>query len=99
MLLVIGHLRFPAEARSGVLAALAEVIVATRTEPGCLFYDFAEDVLECDLFRVSEGWRDADALRAHFASPHMARFRAAREALGMAERVVTIYGTEGPVEV
>lgn len=99
MLLVIGHLRFPPAARSEVLAALAEVIAATRAEPGCLFYDFAEDVLEANLFRVSEGWRDADALRGHFASPHMDRFRAAREALGMTERVVTIYGSDGPVEV
>jgi len=99
MLLVIGHLRFPSAARTGVLAALADVIAATRAEPSCLFYDFAEDVLEPDLFRVSEGWRDADALRAHFASDHMARFRDAREALGMTERVVTIYGSDGPVEV
>jgi len=99
MLLVIGHLRFPAEARSSVLAALAAVIAATRSEPGCLFYDFAEDVLEADCFRVSEGWRDADALRAHFATPHMDAFRAAREALGMTERVVTIYETAGPTEI
>ena len=99
MLLVIGHLRFPAECRAGVLDALAAVIAPTRAEPGCLFYDFAEDVLEPDTFRVSEGWRDADALRDHFASPHMATFRAAREALGMTERVVTIYASTGPVEV
>ncbi|WP_298196143.1 putative quinol monooxygenase [Novosphingobium sp.] len=99
MLLVIGHLRFPAEARAGVLAALAEVTHATRAEPGCLFYHFAEDVLEPDCFRVSEGWQDAAALRAHFATAHMNRFRATREALGMTERVVTIYETAGPTEI
>lgn len=97
MLLVIGHLRFPAAARAGVLAALADVIAETRAEPGCLFYDFAEDVLEPNVFRVSEGWRDTDALRHHFASAHMERFRTARETLGMAERVVTIYASEGTV--
>ncbi|MBC2651419.1 antibiotic biosynthesis monooxygenase [Novosphingobium flavum] len=99
MLLLIGHLRFPSEARAGVLAALAEVTHATRAEPGCLFYDFAEDVLEPDLFRVSEGWHDADALRGHWASAHMERFRTAREALGMSERVVTLYETAGPTEI
>ncbi|MBC2670420.1 putative quinol monooxygenase [Novosphingobium piscinae] len=99
MLLVIGHLRFPAGARAGVLAALAEITRETRAEPGCLFYDFAEDVLEPDCFRVSEGWRDAEALRGHWASAHMDRFRAAREALGMSERVVTLYETAGPTEI
>ena len=99
MLVVIGHLRFPAEARAGVLAALAEVIAATRAEPGCLFYDFAEDVLEPSVFRVSEGWCDAEALRGHFATAHMDRFRAAREALGLAERMVTIYEASGPIEI
>lgn len=99
MLLVIGHLRFPAASRAGVLAALAEVVAATRAEPGCLFYDFAADVLEPDVFRVSEGWQDADALRAHFTTPHMDAFRAAREALGLTERVVTIYDSTGPTEI
>lgn len=99
MLLVIGHLRFPVDARAGVIAALAAVIAASRAEPGCLFYDFAEDVLEPGLFRVSEGWRDADSLRGHFASPHMATFRAAREALGLIERVVEVHESAGLVEV
>ena len=99
MLLLIGHLRFPPEARAGVIAALATITHATRAEPGCLFYDFAEDVLEPDCFRVSEGWADADALRGHWASPHMAHFRATREALGMTERVVTLYETAGPTEI
>ncbi|MDE2619119.1 MAG: antibiotic biosynthesis monooxygenase [Sphingomonadales bacterium] len=99
MLLVIGHLRFPPEARADALAALAAITTATRAEPGCLFYDFAEDVLEPDLFRVSEGWRDAAALREHWSSAHMATFRARREALGMSERVVTLYETAGPTEI
>ena len=99
MLLVIGQLRFPAEARDGALAAMAEVTAATRAEPGCRFYAFAEDLAEPNLFRVSEGWDDADALRAHFASPHMIRFIAERAALGMSERVVTIYETAGPTEI
>lgn len=99
MLLVIGQLRFPAEARAGALAAMAEVTAATLAEPGCRFYAFAEDLTEPNLFRVSEGWDDADALRAHFATPHMAHFRTVREALGMTERVVTIYETAGPTEI
>lgn len=56
-------------------------------------------MLEPDLFRVSEGWHDAAALREHWASTHMATFRARREALGMSERVVTLYETAGPTEI
>ena len=99
MLLVIGQLRFPPEVRAGALAAMAEVTRATRAEPGCLFYDFAEDLFEANLFRVSEGWHDAEALRGHWASAHMEQFRTIRDALGMSERIVTLYETEGPTEI
>jgi len=99
MLVVIGHLRFPPGTRAAVLAALTEVVITSRAEAGCLFYDFAEDVIEPDLFRVSEGWRDAEALRTHFASTHFQQFSATREGLGMTERVVAIYETPGPTTV
>lgn len=99
MLLVIGQLRFPPEVREAALAAMAKVTAATLAEPGCRFYAFSEDLAEPNLFRVSEGWDDAAALRGHFASPHMDHFRAVREALGMTDRVVKIYETAGPAEV
>ena len=37
-------------------------------------YDYAVDMLEPDLMRVRELWRDEQALKDHFATPHMAAF-------------------------
>jgi len=37
-------------------------------------YDYAFDLLEPDLMRVRELWRDDQAPKDHFATPHMAAF-------------------------
>ncbi len=71
--------------------AMARVIAASRAEPGCLAYDYAEDVLEPGLFRVCEAWTDREALAAHFRQPHMARWREEREAMGLTERRITAH--------
>lgn len=52
------------------------MVTETRKEDGCLAYAFSEDLLEPGLIRVFEKWRDAEAIRAHFATPHMAAFNA-----------------------
>ena len=50
------------------------MIEASRAEPGCGGYDYAFDLLEPDLMRVRELWKDEQALKDHFATPHMAAF-------------------------
>ena len=50
------------------------MIEASRAEAGCAGYDYAFDMLEPGLMRVREWWRDEQALRDHFATPHMAAF-------------------------
>lgn len=91
MIVVVGHFRLPLGALEAARAAMAEVITQSRAEPGCISYDYAEDVLEPGLFRVSERWTSRAALDAHFASPHMARWKREREALGLTDRTVSAY--------
>ena len=50
---------------------------------GCIDYSYAMDVLDPDLMRVTEKWRDEDALRFHFATPHMAEFQQAIGGIGI----------------
>jgi len=71
--------------------AMVRVIAASRAEPGCQEYAYAEDVLEPGLFRVTERWESREALTAHFAAPHMRRWIAEREALGMTGRSVVAW--------
>lgn len=74
MLIVLADARFdPAQAEQ-VRALARPMIEASRAEPGCGGYDYAFDLLEPDLMRVRERWTDEQALRDHFATPHMAAF-------------------------
>ena len=89
--MILGEFRLPLTSRDAARAAMAQVIALSRAEPGCLAYDYAEDVLEPGLFRVSERWTSRDALDVHFATPHMARWKTEREALGLTDRNVIAY--------
>ena len=91
MLVVIGEFRIPLEHGEEALAAMARVITASRAEPGCLSYAYAEDVLEKGLFRVSEAWESREALRAHFATDHMRAWQQERAGFGMNDRRVVAY--------
>lgn len=77
VVIVMGTARF----LPGVLAPLSGVLQAqiesTRAEDGCDHYAFACDAIDPDVLQITERWRDHDALRAHFAAPHMAAFNTA----------------------
>jgi len=88
---VTGEFRLPLESLAAAREAMARVIAASRAEPGCLAYAYAEDVLESGLFRVTESWDSREALAAHFEQPHMKRWQQDRAALGMTGRVVTAH--------
>ena len=48
-------------------------------------------MLEPGLIRVFEAWRDQAALDAHFATPHMAAWRAAWPSFGVSDRRLFAY--------
>jgi quinol monooxygenase YgiN len=58
MLLIIGTIRLPADRLAAARPAMASMIEASRAEPGCLEYSYAEDVLEPGLIQVKERWTD-----------------------------------------
>jgi len=51
-------------------AALERVVPPSRAEAGCIRYDLHFDLEHPGRFIVLEAWRDAEALEAHFATPH-----------------------------
>lgn len=91
MILVAGHFRLPAERLAEARPMMRRVIEETRREAGCLAYSYAEDVLEPGLIRVSEAWESAEALAAHFATPHMRRWQEERAPLGLSDRDIVRY--------
>lgn len=74
MLIVLADARFDPAQTSEIIAIARPMIEASRAEAGCAGYDYAFDMLEPGLMRVQEWWRDEQALRDHFATPHMAAF-------------------------
>jgi quinol monooxygenase YgiN len=84
--------------RESVLAAFRANIPAVRAEDGCIEYGPATDAegmggfqakLGPDVFVVIEKWRDAQALKAHAAAPHMAAYAAKVKDL-LASRVIHV---------
>ena len=60
--------------------AIAEMETASRAEEGCHDYTFLQELSNPDVLRINEKWESMDALKAHFATPHMAKFNEAMAA-------------------
>jgi quinol monooxygenase YgiN len=91
MIVIAGHVVVDPKQREKAVAAACEMMSETRKEKGCISYTFSGDLEEPGRFRIFEEWESDEALRAHFASPHMARFQQAVGALGVREMAVQRY--------
>ncbi|MFI0821982.1 putative quinol monooxygenase [Streptomyces sp. NPDC021098] len=69
-----------------IRAALAELVPATRTEPGCRSYIIHQDLQQPAAFRFFEVYDDEDALKAHAESEHFAKFAVGQTAPALADR-------------
>ena len=67
------------------------MIASSRAEPGCIEYSYSEDVLIDGLIHVKELWQNRLALDKHFASSHLAAWRAIWQSLGIADRHLVLY--------
>lgn len=97
MILVTGFFRLPPERLEEARPAMARVIAASREEPGCLAYCYAEDILDPGLIRVSEAWVSGEVLANHFEAPHMQQWQVEREELGMTQREITMHAVKNSV--
>lgn len=67
------------------VAAMQEMMAASRQEQGCDAYTFARDLKEPGRFFIVEEWQSDEILAAHFKTPHMAKFQQAMGGLGIRE--------------
>ncbi|OSZ67074.1 antibiotic biosynthesis monooxygenase [Sphingomonas sp. IBVSS1] len=86
MILISGTIRLPEGGLAAALPAMRAMMAASRAEPGCLHYAYAQDVEDPTLIHVSERWTGRAALAAHFASAHLAAWRSQFAALGIHDR-------------
>ena len=77
MFALVVPLKVKPEMREKFLAAAQDdSICSVRDEPGCLRFDVLQDNSDPNRFFFYEVYRDEDAVKAHQASAHYARWRA-----------------------
>ncbi|MEI9851140.1 MAG: putative quinol monooxygenase [Sphingomonas sp.] len=91
MIVIVGSFRVDPARVAEARPVMAAMIAASRAEPGCLDYSYSEDVLDPGLVRVIERWTDRGALFHHFASAHIADWRATWGWLGISGRELMLY--------
>lgn len=97
MIVVIGQFRLAAEHMESARPLMAKVMLATRAEDGCVEYNYAEDVLDPGLIRVSEVWHSRAQLHAHLKTAHMVTWGEERIALGLSGRAITVFEADDGV--
>ena len=74
MIVVVGRVRTDGEKRAELIRVAQAVARASRDDEGCISYRFYEDTEVANDFVFIEEWESDDALRKHFATPHIAEF-------------------------
>jgi len=92
---VIGQFRLAPEEMEAARPMMSKVMEATRAEDGCIEYNYAEDVLDPGLIRVSEVWESREQLAAHLKTPHMAVWAEERAGLGLSGRAISVFEVSG----
>lgn len=81
--------------RPGALEPFVEaayaLIDAARREAGCTYYDLHASVTDPDRVMCYEQWNDRETFDRHLASPALATFSAAINALVLSSRVEVIH--------
>jgi quinol monooxygenase YgiN len=77
MIVVAGSATLKADKLQEAAEAARAMREASLAEAGCLGYRFAMAIDDPRVMTIFEEWADADALTAHFATPHLAAFGAA----------------------
>lgn len=93
MILVLGTVRIDPDRLETARAVMERMVAASRAEDGCITYSYAQDLLDPHVVHVIEKWRDMPALEAHFATPHLAEWRATWDEIGVSERNLRLFET------
>ncbi len=94
MIIVEGSARIPDGDWTQAKAAMEAMILASRAEAGCIEYAYSRDLLDPNVLRIIERWKDKAALVSHFAEPHMSVFRAALAEIGPQDLEVRMFEAE-----
>ena len=94
MIYVLATIKTEAGQASNLIAGAAPCIAATRSEDGCISYDYVQDTSDPDTVIVVERWTSRETLEAHMHTPHLAAWRLARKPLVTSTKVEIIHAAK-----
>ena len=74
MLIVIAKFRTKSEYRNKMIEMSKGMLEPSRSEEGCIVYEFLQDPFDPDSFTFYEKWRSRRDLDLHFEEPHFKDF-------------------------
>ncbi len=74
MLILIAKFNTKPEHRSTMMELAKGLLEPSRSEAGCIHYEFLQDPFEPDSFTFYEKWDSQDALDLHFQKPYFIDF-------------------------
>ena len=80
-IIVLAGLRVKDGSADDFIKLATPIVAATRKEPGCVKYEFLQDVLDKQIFYFYEEYADENAYQTHRTMPYMTEFRPEREQL------------------
>jgi len=74
--MIIVHGTFPVKAdfRDEALELMKRMSVASRSEEGCISYEFYVGLSDINTLLLFQEWDNVDSLQAHFETEHMEEF-------------------------
>ncbi len=74
MLILIAKFRTKPERRTEMMEMSKRMLAPSRSEDGCILYEFLQDPFDPDAFTFYEKWRSRQDLDLHFEMPHFKDF-------------------------
>ena len=96
MLLILGTFTIAPDKLTSARSVMERMIRLSRAEDGCEEYVYAADLFAPGVIHVKELWRDQAALDLHFASGHLAEWRASWPEYGIGDRNLRVYEVGEP---
>ena len=96
MVIVAGRIPVKAEMRAKAVEAFLKMAAATKSEKGCVQYDFYSDLADENMLHVYEEWETQADLDAHMATDHMTEFRIVFPQVINGSPNFSVYTIDGP---
>ena len=91
MIIIMGTVKLAPDRLEAAKPAMQRMVEASRAEPGCIAYAYAQDLLDPATIHVAEQWQNRAAVAEHVATPHMAEWRGVMGDLGLTGRDLRVF--------